>query len=111
MIDHISKEQMEKCVSCLTFPHRSLKEAVMQKQPSRVVLRKKCSENMQQIYSRTLMAKCIFNKVAFSEGLFLVDGKKVSHGNRYEQGFPVSYHFFSFFFVIFSGLSSASNCL
>ena len=64
MIDHISKEQMEKCVICLTFPHRSLKEAVMQKQPSRVVLRKKCSENMQQIYSRTPMVKCNFNKVA-----------------------------------------------
>ena len=30
----------------------------IQKQPTRGVLRKKCSENMQQIYRRTPMAKC-----------------------------------------------------
>ena len=36
----------------------------MQKQPSRGVLRKRCSENMQQIYRRTPMPKCDFNKVA-----------------------------------------------
>ena len=35
-----------------------------QKQPSRGVLRKRCSENMQQIYRRTSMPKCDFNKVA-----------------------------------------------
>ena len=35
----------------------------MQKQPSRGVLRKKCSENMQQLYKRTPMPKCDFNKV------------------------------------------------
>ena len=34
------------------------------KQPSRVVLRKKCSENMQQIYRRTPKLKCDFNKIA-----------------------------------------------
>ena len=34
------------------------------KQPSRGVLRKKYSENMQQIYRRTLMPKYDFNKVA-----------------------------------------------
>ena len=32
------------------------------KQPSRGVLRKMCSENMQQIYRRTPMSKCDFNK-------------------------------------------------
>ena len=32
--------------------------------PSGGVLSKKCSENMQQIYRRTLMPKCDFNKVA-----------------------------------------------
>ena len=32
------------------------------KQPSKGVLRKMCSKNMQQIYSRTTMAKCDFNK-------------------------------------------------
>ena len=35
-----------------------------QKQPPRGVPRKRCSENMQQIYRRTLMPKCDFNKVA-----------------------------------------------
>ena len=38
----------------------------VQKQPSRAVLRKRCSENMQQIYSRTPMSKCDFNKVTFT---------------------------------------------
>ena len=35
----------------------------LQKQHSRGVPRKKCSENMQQIYRRTPMQKCDFNKV------------------------------------------------
>ena len=35
-----------------------------QKQPSRGVLRKSCSENMQHIYKRTPMPKSDFNKVA-----------------------------------------------
>ena len=35
-----------------------------QEQPPRGVLRKMCSENMQQIYRRTPMPKCNFNKVA-----------------------------------------------
>ena len=33
----------------------------LQKQPSRGVPRKRCSENMQQIYMRTHMPKCDFN--------------------------------------------------
>ena len=37
---------------------------LFQKCPSRGVLRKRCSENMQQIYRRTPMPKCDFNKVA-----------------------------------------------
>ena len=36
----------------------------IQKQPSRVVFRKRCSANMQQIYRRIPMPKCDFNKVA-----------------------------------------------
>ena len=36
----------------------------LQKQPPRGVLIKMCSENMQQIYRRTPMPKCYFNKVA-----------------------------------------------
>ena len=35
-----------------------------QKQPPRGVLRKRCSENIQQIWRRTLMPKCGFNKAA-----------------------------------------------
>ena len=46
-----------------------------QKQPSRNVLIKRCSENMQQIYSGTPMLKCDFNKLQicciFLEHLFL----------------------------------------
>ena len=36
----------------------------LQKQPSRGVLRQSCSENMLQIYRRTPLSKCDFNKVA-----------------------------------------------
>ena len=36
----------------------------VQKQPFKGVLLKRCSENMQQIYRRTPMPKCDFNKVA-----------------------------------------------
>ena len=43
-----------------------------QKQPSRGVLRKRCSENMQQIYRRTPMPKCDFNKVALHQKLFKI---------------------------------------
>ena len=35
-----------------------------QKQPPRVVPWERCSENMLQIYRRTTMPKCDFNKVA-----------------------------------------------
>ena len=35
-----------------------------QKQPSRGVLKKRCSENMQQIYRRTRIPKRDFSKVA-----------------------------------------------
>ena len=36
----------------------------VQKQPLRGVPRKRCSENMQEIYRRTPMPNCDFNKVA-----------------------------------------------
>ena len=36
----------------------------IQKQSPRGILRKSCSENMQQIYRRTTLPKCDFNKVA-----------------------------------------------
>ena len=41
-----------------------LSESQQQKQLHRGVPRKRCSENMQQIYRRTPMPKCDFNKVA-----------------------------------------------
>ena len=37
---------------------------IIQKQPFRGVPKKRCSENKQQIYRRTPMPKCDFNKVA-----------------------------------------------
>ena len=37
----------------------------VQKHPSRDVFWKRCSENMHQIYKRTPMPKCDFNKVAY----------------------------------------------
>ena len=40
------------------------KEWLFQKQPPRGVPRKRYSENMQQIYRRTPMPKCDFNKDA-----------------------------------------------
>ena len=47
-------------------------EFKFQKQPSRVVLRKMCSENIQQIYRRVLMRKCDFNKVDLHQVLLEV---------------------------------------
>ena len=41
-----------------------LKKEKLQKQPFRGVLNKKYSEYMQQIYRRTSIPKCVFNKVA-----------------------------------------------
>ena len=43
---------------------RSCMTKTVQKQPYRGVPRKRCSENVQQIYRRTPMPKCDFNKVA-----------------------------------------------
>ena len=47
-----------------SFPKVFYDPFKLQKQPSREVLRKKCSGNMQQIYRRILMPKCDFNKIA-----------------------------------------------
>ena len=43
---------------------------LLQKQPSRGALRKLCSENMQQIYRRTPMLKCDFNKTTLLKSHF-----------------------------------------
>ena len=34
------------------------------------ILRKRCTENMRQIYGRTPMTKCDFNKVAFTKNTY-----------------------------------------
>ena len=58
---------MTKIKSLLKIPRRKLWKKTLkvslQKQPFRGVLKKKCSENMQQIY-RTSISKYDFNKVA-----------------------------------------------
>ena len=41
-----------------------IRERNIREQPPRGVPRKRCSENMQQIYRRTPMLKCDFNKAA-----------------------------------------------
>ena len=50
-------------VEHLQFCQASLIET-FQKQPCRVVLKKRCSKNMQNICRRTTMPKCDFNEVA-----------------------------------------------
>ena len=45
-------------------PQCSMTDNSSQKQPSRGFLKERYSENMQQIYRRTPMKKCNFNKVA-----------------------------------------------
>ena len=44
--------------------------SIIQKHPSRCVPKKRCSENMQQIYRRKPMSKCYFQKVANSRLIF-----------------------------------------
>ena len=50
-----SRDHVKKCLAL---------EGKKQKQQPRGVLSKRCSESMQQIYRRTPMSKCDFNKVA-----------------------------------------------
>ena len=45
---------------------RGYRKRQVQKQPSRVVIRKRCFENMQKIYTRTPMSKYDFSKVAWN---------------------------------------------
>ena len=47
----------------LKFKEISQKMLRLEKYPSRGVFKKRCSENMLQIYRRTSMPKCYFNKV------------------------------------------------
>ena len=52
-------------IAIIVTQRMSIKESSKtQKQPSRGVFRKRCSENMKQIYGRTPSPKCNFNTVA-----------------------------------------------
>ena len=58
---------LSRVINSFIFKGKSLnsrKKFKSQSQSSRGVLRKRCFENMQQIYRRTPMPKCDFNKVA-----------------------------------------------
>ena len=59
---NIEKDKMAKINNINNI--NNIKQTTYQNQPSRGVLKKRCSENMQQIYRRTPMPKCDFNKVA-----------------------------------------------
>ena len=52
---------------------------LLQKQPPKGVFKERCSENMQQIYRRTSMPKCDFNKVAFQLGPATLLKKRLWH--------------------------------
>ena len=63
-------QQMCKCKIVVIFIKEvdiynlKLSKLLLQKQPLRGVFEKRCSENIQQIYRRTPIPKCNFNKVA-----------------------------------------------
>ena len=65
-------QQMYKCKIVVIFIKEvdiynlKLSKLLLQKQPLKGVLEKRCSENMQQIYRRTPMPKCYFDKVEIS---------------------------------------------
>ena len=54
-----------------------MKKLISQKQPPRVVPRKRRYENMQHIYRRTPMPKCDFNKVALQLFAEIVGSKLI----------------------------------
>ena len=66
MFLNISQNSQKEFSSSIVYAYypKSSEYLEFQKQPLRYVLRKRCSENMQQIYRRTLMPKYDFNKVA-----------------------------------------------
>ena len=59
----------------------------VQKQPSRGILRKRCSENMQQNYRRTPKPKCDFNKVPI-EITFRIGCSPINLLNIFRIPFP-----------------------
>ena len=67
MFEKINQEQINDFIISFLSPYLCAytQYALIQKQPSKGVLKKRCSENMQQIYRRTPMPKCDSNKVGF----------------------------------------------
>ena len=61
--DHISHTLSQDETAYIIYKQLAFRYNI-QKQPPTGVLRKRCSEKMQQIYRRTPMPKCNFNKVA-----------------------------------------------
>ena len=61
--DHISHTLSQDETAYIIYKQLAFRYNI-QKQPPTGVLRKSCSEKMQQIYRRTPMPKCNFNKVA-----------------------------------------------
>ena len=63
-----SKKWLQKLVQYLrkktTYTRKAISLSVFQKQSPRGVLKKRCSENIQQMYRRTPMPKCNFNKIS-----------------------------------------------
>ena len=54
-------KNLQFCLLSHTYQKRRKK---LQKQPSRGVIKERCSENNQQIYKKTPMPKCEFNNVS-----------------------------------------------
>ena len=83
-----------------------------QKQSSRGVFKKRCSEDMQQIYWRTLMLKCDFSKVAkqLYHDISVIAGRinykrfQNDHDERWQFSGPLPV------LVLFSLLISVSSC-
>ena len=55
---------IRRIMETITFDNATVKKSSLTNFRSRGVPRERCSENMQQIYRRSPMWKCDFNKVA-----------------------------------------------
>ena len=64
--------QREPVLGYVLHSEKTLRSRI-QKQPSRGVLKKRCSENMQQSYRRTPMLKLNFIEIALRHGCSLVN--------------------------------------
>ena len=62
--DPLKNQKTKDFAMFLGDSRKNIEKKWLQKQPTRCVRKKRCSENMQQIYRRTTMPKWNFNKVA-----------------------------------------------